>query len=240
MPRSVVIDCFPESARHYVDSYAIVAIDVIRATTTAVTAVANGRRCFPVPSLEAAVPLAARLDRPLLVGELGGNMPYGWDLTNSPVAVDTKEEIDRPMILLSSSGTQLIDTAAAAAAVYLGCLRNWRTLVAYIAQRHPRIAVLGAGTRGEFREEDQMVCAWIAGGLVEQGFRAEDSRTTEIVERWRGATVEACSTGNSAKYLQRSGQEHDLRFVLEHVDDLQAAFMLKRGEVVMLSADDPL
>ena len=236
MRRSVVIDCFPGSARHYVDSYAIVVIDVIRATTTAVTAVSNGRRCFPVTSLEAAVPLAARLDRPLLVGELGGNMPYGWDLTNSPVAVDNKDEIERPMILLSSSGTQLIDLASAAAAVYLGCLRNWRALVHYLAPRHPRIAVLGAGARGEFREEDQLACGWIAGALVEAGFRAEDARTTEVIERWQGAAVEACASGNSAKYLNRSGQEHDLRFILEHVDDLQAAFMLKHGKVVMLPA----
>ena len=82
--RSVVIDCFPDSVRRYREGYAIVAIDVIRATTTAVTAVAMGRRCFPVPSIEHALPIAARLDQPLLVGELGGNMPYGFDLTNSP------------------------------------------------------------------------------------------------------------------------------------------------------------
>ena len=55
--------------------WTVVGIDVIRATTTAVTAVAAGRRCFPVASLEEAVPLAARLANPLLVGELGGNRP---------------------------------------------------------------------------------------------------------------------------------------------------------------------
>ena len=75
MAGTVVIDCFPESALRYRDGWAVVAIDVIRATTTATTAVALGRRCFPVPSLEAAVPLAAQLDRPLLVGELGGTCP---------------------------------------------------------------------------------------------------------------------------------------------------------------------
>jgi len=81
---SVVIDCFAESVRRYRDDYAVVSVDVIRAATTAVTSVFLGRRCFPVPSIEVALPLAARLDHPLLVGELGGNMPYGFDLTNSP------------------------------------------------------------------------------------------------------------------------------------------------------------
>ena len=70
--KTVVIDCFPESVPLYRDGYAIVAVDVMRATTTAVTCVELGRKCFPVPSLDAAVPLAARLTNPLLVGELGG------------------------------------------------------------------------------------------------------------------------------------------------------------------------
>ena len=61
MSNSVVIDYLPESAKHYRDGYAIVAIDVIRATTTAATAAALGRRVYPIPSLEAALPLAARL-----------------------------------------------------------------------------------------------------------------------------------------------------------------------------------
>ena len=106
MDRTVVIDCFPESVRHYREGYALVAIDVIRATTTAVTAVNMGRRCFPAPSIEIALPLAARLNNPLLVGELGGNMPYGFDMNNSPAEMAHRDDLMRPMILLSSSGMQ--------------------------------------------------------------------------------------------------------------------------------------
>jgi len=81
--KEVVIDCFPESVENYRRGYAIVAVDIIRATTTAITGVALGRRCYPTPTLEAAVPLAAKLTNPLLVGELGGSMPYGFDMNNS-------------------------------------------------------------------------------------------------------------------------------------------------------------
>ena len=44
--RTVVIDCFPSSVDRYVADHAIVAIDVIRASTLVVTAVAGGRRCL--------------------------------------------------------------------------------------------------------------------------------------------------------------------------------------------------
>ncbi|MBV9453673.1 MAG: 2-phosphosulfolactate phosphatase, partial [Rubrobacter sp.] len=125
MERMVVIDCFPESLTHYREEYAVVVVDVIRATTTAVTGVALNRRCFPTPSIEAAVTLAARLDNPLLVGELGGNMPYGFDLTNSPAALVPRSDVSRPMILLCTSGTKVICDAKECYAVYAACLRNY-------------------------------------------------------------------------------------------------------------------
>jgi 2-phosphosulfolactate phosphatase len=237
-PPSVVIDCFPDRVRRYRDGYAIVAIDVIRATTTAVTGVSLGRRCFPVPSIEHALPVAARLDQPLLVGELGGNMPFGFDMTNSPAELATRTDLSRPMILVSSSGTQLIANAADCDAVYIACLRNATALVEHLAERHKRVAVIGAGTRGEFREEDQYCCARIAEGLMTAGFAAEDAQTTEVVARWRGKPVDAWTGSKSVEYLRKSAQLRDLDFILAHIDDVPAAFMLKHGEVVLLPVSE--
>ncbi|HET9275185.1 MAG TPA: 2-phosphosulfolactate phosphatase [Gemmatimonadales bacterium] len=236
MNRSVVIDFLPESVRQYRDGYAIVAIDVIRATTTAATAVALGRRCYPVPSIEAALPVAARLNEPLLCGELGGNMPFGFDITNSPFEVAHRADPWRPMILLSSSGTQLIANAAdtGGGACYIACLRNWAATVAYLSERHQHIAVIGAGTRGEFREEDQYCCALIAGGLVTQGFVPDGSQTVEVIERWRGQPFDAWKGSKSVDYLTRSNQLRDLDFILAHENDLRAAFAVRHGEIVML------
>jgi 2-phosphosulfolactate phosphatase len=232
--RSVVIDFLPESVKQYRDGYAVVAIDVIRATTTAMTAVALGRRCYPVPSIEAALPVAARLTEPLLCGELGGNMPFGFDITNSPFEVAHRADPWRPMILLSSSGTQLIANAGDAAACYIASLRNWTATVAYLAERHQRVAVIGAGTRGEFREEDQYCCALIADGLVTQGFVPEGAQTMEVIDRWRDKPFDAWRGSKSVDYLTRSDQLRDLDFILEHRNDLRAAFAVRHGEIVML------
>ena len=54
----VAIDFLPESALAYTDGWAVVAIDLMRATTTAVTIAHSGRRCLPVASPEAAHELA--------------------------------------------------------------------------------------------------------------------------------------------------------------------------------------
>lgn len=151
MKSSVIIDCFPESAERYKSGYAIVVIDVIRATTTVTTAISLGRRVFPAQTSDEAFVLASTLDDPLMVGELGGNMPYGFDLTNSPAQIAERTDIQRPMVLVSSSGTQLLMNAAGSQAVYIACFRNLSAVADHIEGKHDRVAILGAGTRGQFR-----------------------------------------------------------------------------------------
>jgi 2-phosphosulfolactate phosphatase len=237
MRRTVVVDCFPESVEAYRNGYAIVAVDVIRATTTAVTGVALGRRCFPSPTLEAAVPLAAKLTNPLLVGELGGSMPYGFDMNNSPADLAIRTDIHRPMLLLSTSGTKVICGAAESQAIYVACLRNYSATAAYLAAHHPTVAVIGAGSRGEFREEDQLCCAWIAEILVGVGYEPQDAGTAAIIEQWSGKPADVIAVGASADYLHNSGQVRDLEFILVHVDDLDEVYRFERGQVVREVAD---
>jgi 2-phosphosulfolactate phosphatase len=229
---TVAIDFSPERASTHGEGAAIVAVDVIRATTTAVTGVVLGRECYPVPSLEVAVPLAARLDNPLLVGELGGNRPYGFDLTNSPYELAHRTDIERPMILLSTSGTRLIAAPPRAEHVYVACLRNWRAQARWMVGRHERVVVLGAGTRGEFREEDQLCCAWIARELVEAGYAPHDERTRKLIRRWSEEPVEGLLVSKSVTYLRETEQEDDLEFVMTHVADVDGVFEMRGNRLV--------
>jgi len=235
MRNSVVIDCFQENPKVHREGYAIVAIDVIRATTTAITAVASGRRCFPVPSVEAAKLLQRNLTNPLLAGEVGGYMLEDFEVNNSPAEISTRTDIERPLILLSSAGTKLIHAARESDVTYLACFRNFSTLAQHLIDRHSKVALIGAGTRGEFREEDQICCAWIARLLIAAGYEPENSRTTQIVDIWGAAPEDACLCSKSAEYLNRSGQTRDLDFTLKHVDDLPFVYMMKDDEVVAVT-----
>ena len=233
MPGIVAVDCFPENVEKYRDGWVIVAVDVIRATTTAITGVAQGRRVFPVPTLESVVALSASLSNPLVVGELGGNMPYGFDMTNSPAELAARTDIERPMILVSTSGTVVIHESRQCAAGYVACLRNYTAQIRYLAGRYEKVAAIGAGSRGEFREEDQQCCAWIAEGLMAEGYRALNKETEEAVARWSGAAPDAFIGSKSVEYLRRSGQLRDLDFILSHMDDLKAAFVFQNDEIVV-------
>lgn len=228
---TVTVDCFPESVGAYRDGYALVAVDVIRATTTAVTAVSLGRRCYPVASLEMAVTVASGLNNPVLAGEIEGNMPPGFDMNNSPADLEQRADVERPLVLLSTSGTRLICGAADRQTVYVACLRNYQAQIDQLIANHSQVAVIGAGSRNEFREEDQLCCAWIAAGLVAAGYTPASVETEEVIERWRHACVQDIAQGNSARYLFRSGQSHDLDFILERVADLDDVYVYHGGEI---------
>jgi 2-phosphosulfolactate phosphatase len=228
----VAIECFSEGFVRHRPDHTVVAIDVIRATTTAITAVATGRRCYPVASLEAAEDMRNRLAEPLLGGELGGNMPFAFDVQNSPAELAARTDVHRPLVLLSSNGTRLIAQAAAGHRhVFVACLRNLAAQ-AEALREHQRVLILGAGTRGQFRDEDQLCAGWIAERLIETGHEPADARTAAVVERWSGSPLDALREGRSAAYLAASGQHADLEFVLGHVDDLDSAYRLSGGEVV--------
>jgi 2-phosphosulfolactate phosphatase len=235
MKKSVVIDFLPESVQRYKSGWAVVAVDVIRATTTAITAVAAGRRCFPVPTIEAALALAQRFQDPVLAGESGGSIPVGFEMDNSPAELMGRADHPRPLILVSSSGTKVIHEAASCEATYLGCFRNFSVLAGYLNARHSRVAVIGAGSKGEFREEDQMCCAWIAAGLMEHGYQTETRQTDLIVDQWRNAPPDACLESASVDFLKRTGRVQDLEFILSHIDDLPGVFTMRSGEVIQLA-----
>jgi 2-phosphosulfolactate phosphatase len=229
---SVAIDCVSGGPVPHRPDHAVVVVDVIRATTTSITAVALGRRCHAVASLEAAEQLRRALPDPLLAGELGGNVPYAFDLQNSPAALLSRDDLHRPLVLLSTNGTRLmVDAAAHGRDVFVACLRNMAAQAEALRSRR-RVLILGAGTRGEFREEDQLCAARIAERLVGRGHTPADARTAALIARWRGARLDVLRDGGSAAYLTGSGQVADLEFVLQHVDDLGAAYRLCDGEVV--------
>src|SRR6266571_1816110 len=183
MPK-VTIACFHEHLPPVARGAAVVAVDVIRATTTAITAVAAGHRLYPAGSMEAAVRLAADLDRPILAGELGGVQPYGFDMQNSPCEMQHMEDAAQPIILLSTSGTRLMMEAADRGVCHPACLRNASAQGRHLAQAGGDAVILGADSRGEFREEDRLCAARIARALVEAGHSVTDRFTAEVLDRW--------------------------------------------------------
>lgn len=231
--RSFVIDSTPESVSKYRDTHAIVAIDVFRATTVIVTALARGHPIYPVSTVEEAHVVASRLHDPLLAGEQAGVKPDGFDLNNSPAAIELLPNC-RPVVLVTSAGTQLLSAARGARSIYVACLRNLIATAAQLIDTHRKVALIGAGTHGKPRPEDQYACARIAEMLHSQGFVPEDAQTVAELNQWRGVSVQAMRTSPSAEFLRSTDQHADLEFVLACVDDIDASAVFNGQQVSLM------
>jgi 2-phosphosulfolactate phosphatase len=230
--REVLIAC-ARDLRAFDSSAALVVVDVIRATTTLATAIATGRRCFPVGSVHDALALSTQFEAPLLAGEVGGVMPAGFELNNSPAAVAALDDVQRPLILVTTSGTRLLASARHPQTAFAASLRNWRAQVERLVDSDfERVILIGAETRGEFRCEDQLCCGWIAGALAERGFVFADAATAAVADQLAGAAVEVIAEGHSAGYLRRSDQLADLDYVMDHVNDLDMTLTFDGLELV--------
>jgi 2-phosphosulfolactate phosphatase len=213
------------------DNPVVIVSDVIRATTTATTALARGNRCIPVSSVETAWAVAATQNgATLLAGEQGGDPIPNFDLNNSPAAVDRVE--GKTIILLSTSGTRVIHGALIASDVYVGCLRNAAATANAVAASGRDVVFLAACTRGEFRDEDQLFAGWIARDLSRAGYELHGEVAHEMLERWGDAEPEAMLGSASVAFLRKAGHEDDLEFVLTRIDDLDFAVRMTDGEFV--------
>ena len=166
-------------------------------------------------------------------------MPDGFDMNNSPADLVVRRDVGRPLVMLSSSGTALIaELGDPATVAYVASLRNLSATVRALANGLGPIAFIGAGSRGQFRDEDQAGCAWLAKGLEERGWAASDAETAAIVDRWAGAPPNAIGESASVAWLRRSGQLDDLAFILDHVDDLDLVCRIDGREVRVVDSVD--
>ncbi len=141
-----------------------VVIDVVRATSCIVEAIANGAAAIhPAVSVEEAARLRTTLDgtdagtRPLLCGERGGIRPDGFDLGNSPAEFTTAAVGGRTLVMTTTNGTKAFAAAAAADRVIAASFLNQRA-VADAVRSERSVAVVCAGREGRFALDD-VVCA---------------------------------------------------------------------------------
>jgi 2-phosphosulfolactate phosphatase len=165
--RPVFVHLLPELAPpgHLADGVAVV-IDVLRATTTIVTALASGcSAVYPCASVEEARRTAdgMRAGRVLLAGERDGLPLPGFDLGNSPGEFTPARCRDLALVLTTTNGTRALLHAAAAARTLVAGFVNFSAVCEQLRQERRPVHVVCAGDAGQVALED----ALLAGAFVD-------------------------------------------------------------------------
>ena len=116
----------------------VVAIDVLRAFTTAACFFAEGvEEIILVSGVDEAFALRERFPGSLIAGEIDGIQVQGFDLGNSPAALTGLDLRGRRIILRTSAGTQGVVRAQKAGIILAAALTNATATIRHIQKLAP-------------------------------------------------------------------------------------------------------
>lgn len=194
-----------------------VVIDVFRASTTIVTALANGARML-IPVLTPKEAWARAKDFPpdavLLGGERGGEPIEGFQLGNSPIEYTPERVRDKVVIFTTTNGTRALAVAAPARVTAVGGLVNVKAVARWAAAQGRDLTVVCSGDAGSLSLEDTVCAGLLLELLVEMAcpLEATDAaRACRIVAaHYRPHLARLLVDSAWARELVRLGRREDV------------------------------
>lgn len=227
---------------------AAAAVDVIRATTTILTALeAGARRVVPVASRREARDAArssgdpeAGMAAPLLCGERDGRRIDGFDHGNSPRELAEADVTGRTLVFTTTNGTPLLRRLAPADQVVLASFRNLSAVARRLAGDSRDVVIACAGKEGRPGLDD-VACA----GHLVRALRRRLGDEPELDDGARDALTLAelvddpdadwLATTAAGRALVEIGLEEDLVWCAETDASLGVPF-LRDGEVRLVGS----
>jgi 2-phosphosulfolactate phosphatase len=163
----------------------VVVVDVIRAFTVAAYAFSAGAQDITlVGTVEEALSLRERIPKALVMGEVDGLQPAGFDLGNSPSALTGLDLSGRRLIQRTSAGTQgVVCSSARADTLLAGSLCCASATAGYVQRLSPAtvtFVITGISAMTEENDGDEdIACA----DYVEALLRGEAPDAAPIVQR---------------------------------------------------------
>lgn len=147
----------------------VVVVDVLRATSTIITALSNGcKDIIPVTDIEDAVNMSRNYEKNsyLLCGERNIMAIEGFDLSNSPLEYTQEAVCGKTLLMTTTNGTRAIQKAGEGREVIIGSLLNAQAVADYIKSRDMDVVFACAGTDNNFSLDDIAAVGAIISCLV--------------------------------------------------------------------------
>lgn len=147
----------------------VIIIDVFRAFTTAAIAFDHGAAQITlVAEVEEALALRRRGIGDVLMGEVDGKRPEGFDYGNSPYEVSQVDFTGKSIVQSTRAGTVGVAAAGNAGTLYLGSFAvAAATVEAVLRDKPPMVWIIAMGDRGRLRSDEDEHCAMYLRNLLE-------------------------------------------------------------------------
>jgi len=196
----------------------VVVLDVLRATSTMVTAVMNGAiKVIPVVEVDDAVAVMRTLDRKeaLIAGERNALPLPGFDLGNSPLEFTREKVRGKTVVISTTNGTSALQAVKNANRVLVGALINKTALAQAIVRYGEDVCIVCAGTGGKFSADDIYGAGAIISALKEQGVSVECNdlgHVAELLYKSERGRLNLISMTHHYKVLVSLGMQEDIEY----------------------------
>jgi len=217
----------------------VVVVDVLRASTTAAVALANGaREIIPVVSIDAAGELKQKLGKEhvLLCGERDGVKIEGFDLGNSPAEYESKVVKDKALIFCSTNGSRAMLKGGLGALCLVGGLVNLSEILRFLLGEKKNVVIICSGSSGKFSFEDAVTGGKYIAELEKKLGRELDKNdgaraALYLFRREEADLYSALRNSFHGKFLVTLGFEADIREAAQ-LDSVPVVPMLSGGRIV--------
>ena len=202
-------------SRAVVTTSTVLVIDVLRAATCIVSALANG--CIgiiPVETPEDARERLAAHPNARVAGERRGEPLQGFDLGNSPLEFTRERVGGRAVIMTTSNGTRALLAARGAPAIGVAAFVNLGAAAAWAVASRRDVLLLCSGERGARSLEDHVCAGLLADRVLTSEPGAHPTAAAEeatAVARPYGKDVGRLAQDSSwARHLASRGRRADV------------------------------
>ncbi|HWR05380.1 2-phosphosulfolactate phosphatase [Sporomusa sp.] len=198
-----------------------IVLDIFRATTSIVTAMANGcKTVTPVLSVNEARLLANQENRSLLAGERQSIKIEGFDFGNSPFDFSESKVRDRQIIMTTTNGTTAIKATEGAARTLIGSFINASAVCRQAKQYGQDILIVCAGTDCLFSLEDALCAGFLTDILLSEAATVPTmtdaaSGALLMYTQAKGALGEIAKNSRNGKRLCELGREEDANYCFQ-------------------------
>lgn len=157
----------------------VVIIDVLRATSVMITALANGAKAvYPYKDIESVLENSKKSKSFVLGGERKGLKIEGFDFGNSPLEY-TKEAVSgKDMFMTTSNGTRAIENSAnGSKKLFIAAFLNVESVVKKILEENDDTVIICSGTDNNFSLDDALCAGEIIRRVKEKN---RDIQLTDI------------------------------------------------------------
>ncbi|WP_296704839.1 2-phosphosulfolactate phosphatase [Algoriphagus sp.] len=214
--RKVEICFSPELIHlHSLENKIVVVVDIFRATSTMVAALANGiTEIKTFADLEECRQMSKK--GYLIAGERNGLTAEGFELGNSPVAYLNEAYSGRKLAMTTTNGTLAISKSEGAEEILIGAFPNLGATIKYLQSKDLDVLIHCAGWKGMFNLEDSLYAGALVKSLESTHEASEDGALAmkALFEKEGHDLKGFLSQASHAKRLQNHNIESDIDFCL--------------------------